>query len=63
MGCVNCHQMDSIKAETPPKDPSDIRLIVANGQRKVARICETSRAKLSPGSQHLDLGAQGVPPE
>ncbi len=47
MGCVNCHQMDSIPAETPPKDPSDVRLIVANGERKVGTDLRNITSKLS----------------
>ena len=47
LGCVNCHQMDAIPAETPPKDPSDIRLISANGQRKVGPDLRNVTTKLS----------------
>jgi mono/diheme cytochrome c family protein/plastocyanin len=48
MGCVNCHQMDSVPVESAPKDPTDVRLIVANGQRKVGTDLRKITAKLSP---------------
>src|SRR6185369_14790092 len=38
---------DSIPAETAPKDPTDIRLIVANGQRKVGPDLRNLPSKLS----------------
>jgi cytochrome c551/c552 len=48
MGCINCHQMDTIPNDFAPKDPSDIRLIVANGQRKVGTDLRNVTSKLSP---------------
>jgi cytochrome c551/c552 len=48
MGCVNCHQMDSVTPEVPPSHPSDMRLITANGQRKVGTDLRHITAKLSP---------------
>ncbi len=48
MGCINCHQMDSVPMETPPNHPSDMRLIAANGQRKVGTDLRNITAKLSP---------------
>ncbi len=48
MGCVNCHQMDSITPEIGPSNPSDERLILANGQRKVGTDLRHITAKLSP---------------
>ncbi|MEO6434896.1 MAG: hypothetical protein ABIP55_03930, partial [Tepidisphaeraceae bacterium] len=48
MGCANCHQMDSISPELPPENPSDVRLITANGQRKVGTDLRNITAKLSP---------------
>ena len=48
MGCVNCHQMDAITPDFAPQKPSDIRLILANGQRKVGTDLRNITAKLSP---------------
>src|SRR5439155_6985820 len=48
MGCANCHQMDAIPSDTPPSNPADVRLIVANGQRKVGTDLRRITAKLSP---------------
>ncbi|MGB7156726.1 MAG: c-type cytochrome [Tepidisphaeraceae bacterium] len=48
MGCVNCHQMDSISPEIAPANPSDERLVTANGQRKVGADLRHITAKLSP---------------
>lgn len=48
MGCVNCHQMDSITPEITPSNPSDERLILANGQRKVGTDLRHITAKLTP---------------
>src|SRR4029453_8279415 len=48
MGCINCHQMDSVPPEATPHDTSDLRLIAANGQRKVGTDLRNVTAKLSP---------------
>ncbi|HEV2292541.1 MAG TPA: c-type cytochrome [Tepidisphaeraceae bacterium] len=48
MGCVNCHQMDSITPEVAPSNTSDERLVLANGQRKVGTDLRHITAKLSP---------------
>ncbi len=46
-GCANCHQMDSIPPESLPEKPSDLRLITANGQRKVGTDLRNINVKLS----------------
>jgi cytochrome c551/c552 len=51
MGCVNCHQMDSVTPEFKPTNPdrpsSDERLLLANGQRKVGTDLRHVTSKLS----------------
>ncbi len=47
MGCVNCHQVDQITPEDHSKTVTDVRLVAANGQRKVGTDLRNVDAKLS----------------
>ncbi len=47
LGCVNCHQMDSIKPEDVPTG-ADKQLVMANGRVKVGTDLRHVTSKLSP---------------
>src|SRR5205085_12156149 len=48
LGCVNCHQMDSIQKVDLPQAGADERFVLANGQRKVGTDLRHVTSKLSP---------------
>lgn len=53
LGCVNCHQMDSIREQVVPVNPStgekaDRQFVMANGQVKVGPDLRHVTSKLSP---------------